>query len=138
MYDTRKTAIVTGASQGIGAGSSPRSDDYAWEIATLFPEQGGWSEEEYLRLTDETNRLIEFDDGRVEFLPTPTELHQALVGFLYHALLSFVTLGDLGVVPFPPLPFACDLAKFASQMSYSSASRISIFAAIGCGTERIW
>ena len=103
MYDTRKTAIVTGASQGIGAGSSPRSDDYAWEIATLFPEQGGWSEEEYLRLTDETNRLIEFDDGRVEFLPTPTELHQALVGFLYHALLSFVTLGDLGVVPFPPL-----------------------------------
>ncbi len=77
--------------------------DYAWEVATLFPEQGYWSEEAYLELTDGTNRLIELVDGRLEFLPMPTELHQALVGFLYHALLSFVTKGDLGIVPFPPL-----------------------------------
>ena len=33
----------------------------------------------------------------------PTELHQALVGFLYHALLSVATKADLGIVPFPPL-----------------------------------
>ena len=33
----------------------------------------------------------------------PTELHQALVGFLYHALLSFVTRSDLGIVPYAPL-----------------------------------
>jgi Uma2 family endonuclease len=84
--------------------SSLTSDvDYAWEVATLFPEQGAWSEDSYLELTDGTNRKIEFADGRLEFLPMPTELHQALVGFLYHALLTFVTSSDLGLVPFPPL-----------------------------------
>jgi Uma2 family endonuclease len=84
--------------------SSPSSEaDYAWELATLFPPQGEWSEEEYLDLTDHTNRRIELAEGRLEFLPMPTELHQALAGFLYHALLNFVTKHDLGRVPFPPL-----------------------------------
>ncbi len=77
--------------------------DYAWEVATLFPVQGHWSEEAYLDLTDGTNRRIEFVDGRLEFLPMPTELHQALAGYLYHALLAFVTKLNLGIVPFPPL-----------------------------------
>jgi Uma2 family endonuclease len=79
------------------------SANYAWEVATLFPEQGSWTEEAYLALTDGTNRKVEFTDGRLEFLPMPTELHQALVGFLYHALLSFVTASGQGLVPFPPL-----------------------------------
>jgi len=77
--------------------------EYAWEVATLFPSQGHWSEEAYLSLTEETNRRIELVDGRLEFLPMPTELHQALAGFLYHALLAFVTKLNLGMVPFPPL-----------------------------------
>jgi Uma2 family endonuclease len=77
--------------------------EYAWEVATLFPPQGDWSEEAYLNLTDDTNRRIELVDGRLEFLPMPTELHQALAGFLYHALLTFVTKHQLGIVPFPPL-----------------------------------
>jgi Uma2 family endonuclease len=72
-------------------------------VATLFPAQGGWSEDAYLDLTDGTNRRIELVDGRLEFLPMPTELHQALVAFLYHALLSFVTEADLGIVPYAPL-----------------------------------
>jgi hypothetical protein len=33
----------------------------AWDIARLFPPQGGWSEEEYLRLPG--NHLSEFDQG---------------------------------------------------------------------------
>jgi Uma2 family endonuclease len=77
--------------------------EYVWEVATLFPVQGRWSEDAYLDLTDGTNRRIELVDGRLEFLPMPTELHQALVGFLYHALLAFVTDHNLGIVPFPPL-----------------------------------
>jgi Uma2 family endonuclease len=77
--------------------------DYAWEVATLFPAQGYWSENSYLDLTDGTNRRIELVDGRLEFLPMPTELHQALVGFLYHALLTFVTKHGLGLVPYAPL-----------------------------------
>jgi Uma2 family endonuclease len=77
--------------------------EYAWEVATLFPPQGHWSEGAYLDLTDGTNRRIELVDGRLEFLPMPTELHQALAAFLYHALLAFVTAAELGIVPFPPL-----------------------------------
>jgi Uma2 family endonuclease len=56
-----------------------------------------------LSLTDDTNRRIEFVDGRLVFLPMRTELHQALVAFLYQAHLRFVMKDDLGIVPFPPL-----------------------------------
>lgn len=35
-----------------------------WEIARLFPNQGAWSEQEYLELKG--NRLIEFSCGNVE------------------------------------------------------------------------
>jgi Uma2 family endonuclease len=83
--------------------TSSQEPEYVWELATLFPAQGEWSEEEYLDVTDGTNRRIELVDGRLEFLPMPTELHQALVGFLYHALLSFVTRSELGIVPYAPL-----------------------------------
>jgi Uma2 family endonuclease len=78
---------------------SPSAEaDYAWEVATLFPEQGEWSEEEYLRLTDGTNRRIEYTDGRLEFLAMPTEMHESLVEFLYFALREFVEKQALGKV----------------------------------------
>lgn len=83
--------------------SLPQDSQYAWEVATLFPEQGSWSEEEYLRLTDGTNRLIELTDGRLEFLPMPTEIHQELLTFLYHALFNFVKRRNLGKVHFSGL-----------------------------------
>jgi len=75
-------------------------DEFAWEIATLFPPQGEWSEEEYLRLTDGTNRRIEFTDGRLEFLAMPTEIHEVMVRFLFLALHSFVERRKLGQVYF--------------------------------------
>ncbi|QDU86994.1 hypothetical protein Pla175_03480 [Pirellulimonas nuda] len=76
---------------------------YAWELATLYPQQGAWDEVEYLHLTDGSNRRIELTGGVLEFLPLPTLKHQTLAGFFYHALLAFVTKHDLGVVPFPPI-----------------------------------
>lgn len=72
--------------------------DYAWELATLYPEQGEWSEVEYLDLTDDTNGRVEFTDGRLEFLPMPTETHERLVRFLFLALYGFVEQGKLGEV----------------------------------------
>src|SRR4051794_11914787 len=30
----------------------------AWEVALLYPEQGSWTEGAYLRLTNQTNRLV--------------------------------------------------------------------------------
>ena len=40
--------------------------------------QGLWSVEQYLKLTDQTNRLIEYTDGVIEVLPMPTKYHQAI------------------------------------------------------------
>jgi Uma2 family endonuclease len=80
--------------------SQPSEPEYAWEVATLFPEQGEWSEEEYLRLTDGSNRRIEFTDGRLEFLPMPTEGHEAIVRFLFLVLYGFVNKKKLGQVYF--------------------------------------
>src|SRR5919108_3840668 len=68
----------------------------------LLPLQGLWTEEQYLRLTDQTNRFIEFTEGSVEVLPMPTRKHQAISRFLFLALLAFVQrLG--GTVFYAPL-----------------------------------
>jgi Uma2 family endonuclease len=72
--------------------------DYVWEVATLFPEQGEWSAEQYLELTDHSKRRIEFTDGRLEFLPMPTDIHESLVEFLFFALHEFVEKRNLGKV----------------------------------------
>jgi Uma2 family endonuclease len=78
--------------------ASPQEPEYAWEVATLFPEQGGWTEEQYLELTDHSKRRIEFTDGRLEFLPMPTDIHESLVEFLFFALHEFVAKRQLGKV----------------------------------------
>jgi Uma2 family endonuclease len=78
--------------------TSSQEPEYAWELATLYPAQGAWREAEYLDLTDGTNRRIEFADGRLEFLAMPTELHEALVQYLFLALHAFVAKAKLGKV----------------------------------------
>lgn len=78
---------------------SPESEpEPVWDIAQLFPPQGCWSEEDYLRL--DTNRRVEFTDGFVEVLPVPTMLHQLILAFLYDAMRDFVKPRDLGMVMF--------------------------------------
>ncbi len=62
------------------------------------PTQGNWSETEYLAL--DTNQLVEFSHGFVEFLPMPTFLHQRILKFLFNALQAFVTAQNLGEVLF--------------------------------------
>lgn len=67
-----------------------------WEIATLFPDQGQWSEEEYLGLG--TNRLVEFSDGTLEVLPMPTQTHQTIVFLLSRLLYAFASTKAVGYV----------------------------------------
>lgn len=74
----------------------------AWDVAQLFPPQGSWNEKEYLALP--SNRLSEFDQGRIEVLDMPSELHQFLVLFLYEALIAHVRLAQLGWVVVAPMP----------------------------------
>lgn len=71
-----------------------------WEIAHLFPEQGEWSEEEYFNL--DTNHLVEYVDGCLEFLPMPTKTHQLIVQFLVRLLHDFVQPRRLGTVVSAP------------------------------------
>jgi Uma2 family endonuclease len=77
-------------------------DEPAWDVAKLFPPQGGWAEDDFLRLPG--NHLAEFDHGRIEVLRMPSELHQLLVAFLYRALADHVAASALGVVLFAPFP----------------------------------
>jgi Uma2 family endonuclease len=78
--------------------TSSQEPEYVWELATLYPEQGEWSEREYLELTDHASRRIEFTDGRLEFLAMPTEVHEAIAQFLLFALAPFVESRKLGKV----------------------------------------
>jgi Uma2 family endonuclease len=65
-----------------------------WEIAQLFPAQGCWTEREYLSLS--TNRIVEFTDGFVEFLPVPTTTHQRIVLFIVDLLNAFAAVQNVG------------------------------------------
>src|SRR5215216_1554045 len=74
----------------------PDDAEPVWKIATLFPAQGAWSEEDYLEL--ETNHLIEYSHGYIEVLPMPTELHQDIVLMLYELLKQYVKPRALGKI----------------------------------------
>lgn len=56
----------------------------------LLALQGLWTEQQYLKLTDQTSHLIEFTDGAIEVLPMPTDKHQAISQFLFLALLALI------------------------------------------------
>ncbi len=67
-----------------------------WEVADLdpvrSPVQGNWTENDYFAL--DTNRLIEFTHGMLEFPQPPTMLHQIVVGNLLRPLAEFVGRGN--------------------------------------------
>ena len=77
----------------------------------LEPLQGLWSEQQYLRLTDQTNHLVEFTDGVIEVLPMPTKQHQAISLFLLLGLLAYVRPRG-GAVYYAPLRLAIRPGKF--------------------------
>ena len=80
-------------------------------VLDLLPQQGQWSEEAYLWLTDHTNRFLEFTDGYIEVLPMPTDEHQTILASLYQVLFVFMqTIG--GKVLFAPLRLRIREHKF--------------------------
>jgi Uma2 family endonuclease len=83
-----------------------------WAIAHLYPLQGTWSEEEYLDLTDSTNKLVEYTAGRIEVLEMPTTSHQMIVMFLLDSLRGFVVPRELGTILFAPLRIQVGRGKF--------------------------
>jgi Uma2 family endonuclease len=76
----------------------------------MFPLQGGWSVEDYLRL--DGGLLVEYTDGFIRVLPMPSLLHQWIVRFLFRLLDDFVTPRQLGEVLLAPLPIAVTGSKY--------------------------
>ncbi len=68
----------------------PPAQQWKDVLEELLPPQGHWSDEEYLVLTDHSNRLVEFTDGFLEVLPMPTDKHQSVLQFLFLAFFGFV------------------------------------------------
>jgi Uma2 family endonuclease len=83
-------------------------DDTEIDLAAL---QGMWHEAQYLKLTDQTNRLIEFTDGYVEVMPTPTRKHQTILALLYELFVAFVRPRG-GKVLFAPLRLRVAAGRF--------------------------
>jgi Uma2 family endonuclease len=80
-------------------------------LLDFLDRQGSFSEREYLALTDNTTRLVEFADGLLEILPMPTDYHQVLLRFAFLAFHAFITpLG--GTVHFAPLRLRIRKGKF--------------------------
>ena len=95
-----------------------------WEMARLFPEQGDWSEAEYLGLF--TRQLIEFTDGVLEFLPMPTRMHQRLAQWLFSRMNSFVEARKLGEVYLAPLRVKLRSGKYREpDVVYLSKARVA-------------
>ena len=82
----------------------------ARDIARIFPNQGTWSEQEYLALN--TNRLVEYSNGNIEVLPMPTKSHQAIAFYLARNLFAFVDDKKLGSVFPAPLRVKIFNGKF--------------------------
>jgi Uma2 family endonuclease len=73
--------------------------------------QGMWSVEQYLALTAQTNRLLEYTDGVIEVLPIPTDKHQSISLFLLLCFLAFVRPRG-GVAFYAPLRLEIRPGKF--------------------------
>lgn len=80
-----------------------REEHPAWQIARIFPAQGNWSPEEYLRLTDDTNWMVEYKDGHLHVLDMPTLEHQFIVLFLYRIFDEFLRARKRGFAVVAPL-----------------------------------
>ena len=89
---------------------SPKMGDPAWDLALMFPLQGSWTVEDYLRL--DAGLLVEYTDGFVRVLPMPNLLHQWIVRFLFRLLDEYVNQRALGEVLLAPLPVGLTATKY--------------------------
>jgi Uma2 family endonuclease len=83
-------------------------DDTVLSLASI---QGLWTEEQYLAMTDHSNRLLEFDNGYIEVLPMPIPEHQKILALLYELFVAFVRPRG-GITLFAPLRVQIRPRKF--------------------------
>lgn len=75
----------------------------AWAVATLFPNQGRWSEDDYFRL--EADRYVELANGSIEFPPMPTLYHAAIAFWFANQLTKCLEVAKIGQAFLAPVPF---------------------------------
>ena len=80
------------------------------ETLEFVPNQGNWSEDEYLRLDE--GCLLEFTNGTIEVLPMANPRHQRIALFLYRLLHEFVMSRGLGDVVVAPMPVRIGSKKY--------------------------
>src|SRR5262249_14166882 len=87
---------MEGQGMTIAVKQRSRTSDRAYKEFLLhaLPDQGNWTEDKYLWLTDYTKRLVEFTDGFLEVLPMPTDRHQTILEFLLSLFNAYLqTIG---------------------------------------------
>ena len=87
-----------------------RALNEAERLISVLPESGQWTDEDYLWVTRHTRRPVELADGKIEVLDTPTERHQAIVAFLFLALLAVMQSG--GKLLFAPFRLRLRSGRF--------------------------
>ena len=94
-----------------------------WELALEYPCQGDWTEAEYLSL--DTGRLIEFNDGVLEFLPIQKTLHARISRYISALLREYVVSRNIGEVLWAPCPIRVAARKLREpDILYLSHQRI--------------
>lgn len=83
--------------------TTPDPAGLTWDVATLFPRQGQWSDSDFLNLTEDLTRLVELTDGQLKVLEMPTTSHQQIVFRLVCRLSDFVAPLELGIALMAPL-----------------------------------
>src|SRR5438093_448233 len=81
-----------------------------YEMLEELPYQGEWTEREYIDL--DSNKLIEFTDGFLEFLPMPTEIHLYVQDFLVQAVRTILARRKKGAVNYAPFKLKIDSKRF--------------------------
>jgi len=88
------------ASRLIDPSLPPREGEPVYRVAELLPQQGHWSVEQYLMLDDDDG-AVELVDGRLEFPPVPTDLHQSAMAYLYRLVFEYFEVRRNGIAS-PP------------------------------------
>jgi len=110
--------------------------DWTWELVTMFPKQGEWTEEVYLEY--EFDGLVEFVDGVLEFLPMPTFSHQDLVAHLYKQLDKFIGHRRPSEVYFAPIRVRTSTGSIREpDIAYIRPSRIENRRAPAAGADLV-
>lgn len=106
--------------------SDPLEAGPAWDIARLFPNQGSWTQSDYLAISERTNRIVEMRDGNIEGQERPTRKHQRVLQFLYKASDALITPRQDGEVLVSPYPLKLGPSTFREpDVLYVSAKNLA-------------